>query len=179
MTWEPPILSRTVALRCFVPEDAPKAFAMSQESGVRTWLPDQVYESEARALEVLRHLMEKCRDPGTPSLAPYVLGVCIHGSRELIGHVGLSPLDGQVEIGYAIEEGRQRKGFASEAVRAMAEWALPRFSLPRIIAIVAADNAASCKVLQNAGFQLAGESMRSLHGRSGLVRTYQRVAEAS
>lgn len=171
----PPILSRTVALRFFVPEDAPKAFAMSRESGVRAWLPDQVYESEAHALGALRHLIEKCHDPGNPSLGPYVLGVCVHGSRELIGHVGLSPLGDRVEIGYAIEEGRQRQGFASEAVRAMAEWALPRFSLPRIIGIAAADNAASCKVLENAGFQLAEESIRSLHGRTRLVRTYEKV----
>jgi hypothetical protein len=71
----PPILSRSVALRCFVPEDAPKVFAMSQESGMRTWLPDQVYETEARALEVLRYVTNTCRDPGTPALAPYVLGV--------------------------------------------------------------------------------------------------------
>ena len=45
-----PIMSQTVALRYFVPADAPKVFEMSQEPGVRTWLPDQVYESEVRAL---------------------------------------------------------------------------------------------------------------------------------
>jgi ribosomal-protein-alanine N-acetyltransferase len=169
----PPIMSKSVVLRCFVLEDAPKIFAMSQEPGMRTWIPDQVYDSEAHALEVLRYLMETCRDPGVPSLAPYVLGVCIRGTGELIGHVGLSPLDGQIEIGYAIEQGRQGRGFASEAVRAMAEWALSRLAPPRILGVVAADNGASCKVLQNAGFQLAAESIRTLHGRSGLVRTYQ------
>lgn len=106
----PPIISRTVTLRYFVPEDAPKVFAMSQESGMRTWLPDQVYESKARALEVLRYLIEKCRDPGTPSVAPYVLGACLNGSRELIGHVGLSSLDGQIEVGYAVEDKHQEHG---------------------------------------------------------------------
>ena len=173
----PPITSRTVSLRHFVLEDAPKAFAMSQEAGVRTWLPDQVYESEAQATVVLRRLMEQCRHPGNPRLGPYVLGVCTHGSRELIGHVGLSPLGEEVEIGYAIEEGHQRKGLATDAVRAMSEWALTQFALPRILGIVATENAASCKVLQNAGFQLAGESIRTLHGRSGLVRTYRREAD--
>lgn len=174
----PPIISRTVLLRHFVLEDALKAFAMSQEAGMRKWLPDQVYESEVQATGVLRRLMEQCRHPGNPRLAPYVLGVCIHGSRELIGHVGLSPLGEEVEIGYAIEEGRQHKGLATESVRAMSEWALTRFALPRILGIVAAENAASCKVLQNAGFQLAGESMRTLHGRSGLVRTYRREPDS-
>lgn len=163
-------------LRFFVPEDAPKAFAMSQEAGMRTWLPDQVYESEARALEVLRHLIEQCSDPGTPSRGPYVLGVCTHDSPELIGHVGLSPLGGDVEIGYAIEEGCQGHGFATEAVRTMSDWGLERFALPRVLGIVAADNPASCKVLEKAGFHFVEETLRTLHGRSRLVRTYQKVS---
>jgi ribosomal-protein-alanine N-acetyltransferase len=172
-----PIMSRTVALRYFVPEDAPKVFVMSQEPGMRTWLPDQVYKSELRALEVLRYLIEKYRDPGTPSLAPYVLGVCLNDSGELIGHVGVSPLNGQIEIGYAIEDRHQGKGCASQAARAMSEWALTRFALPRVLGIVATDNAASCKVLQYAGFELIEESMGKLHGRSGLVRIYEKARQ--
>lgn len=175
----PLIIAQTVALRHFVPEDAHKVFVMSQESGLRTWLPDQVYESEAGALEVLRYLIEKYRDPGTPSLAPYVLGVCFNGARELIGHVGLSPLNGQIEVGYAIENTHQDKGFASQAVRAMSEWALARFALPRVLGIVATDNAASCRVLEHAGFEFAEESMGRLHGRSGLVRRYEKARQVS
>jgi ribosomal-protein-alanine N-acetyltransferase len=171
----PPIITQTVTLRHLVPDDAAKIFAMSQESGLRTWLPDQVYQSEEEALAVLQYLDEKYRDPGTPSLAPYVLGVCLIGSNELIGHVGLSPLDEQVEIGYAIEDKYQGQGIASQAVRAMSEWALVHFTLPRILGIVAANNSASCKVLQNADFELIEESMGILHDRSCLVRKYERV----
>jgi ribosomal-protein-alanine N-acetyltransferase len=174
-----PIISRTVTLRYFVPEDALKVFVMSQEPGMRAWLPDQVYESEAHALEVLQYLIEKCRDPGTPSLAPYVLGVCLNDSGELIGHVGLSPVNGQTEIGYATEDRHQGKGFASQAVRAMSEWALTRFALPRVLGIVATDNVASCKVLQYAGFELIEESMGRLHGRSGLVRMYEKARQVA
>jgi ribosomal-protein-alanine N-acetyltransferase len=164
-----------VTLRHLVPEDAPKLYAMSLESGLRTWLPDQVYTSELNALEVTHFLIEKCRDPGVPSIAPYVLGVCLKDTSELIGHVGLSPFDGQVEIGYAIEDKHQGKGFASDAVRAMSDWALLHFELPRILGIVATDNASSCRVLERAGFILATESMKTLNGRPGLVRRYERV----
>ena len=174
-----PIMSRTVTLRYFVPEDAPKVFVMSQESGMRTWLPDQVYESEARAVEVLRDLIERYRDPGTPSLAPYVLGVCRSDSGELIGHVGLSPLNGRTEVGYAIEQRSQGNRLASQAVKAMSEWALTRFALPRVLGIVATDNGASCKVLQYAGFELIEESMGRLHGRHRLVRTYEKASLAA
>ena len=163
----PPIVSASVTLRRFTADDGPKVFAMSQEAGLRTWLPDQVYESEARALEVVRYLIASYHDPGTPSLAPYVLGVSLNDSRELIGHVGLSPLRGQVEIGFAIEARHQGRGLACEAVGAMSEWALRRFELPRILGVVARGNEASCRVLQRAGFTLADESP--------LVRTYGRV----
>jgi RimJ/RimL family protein N-acetyltransferase len=169
----PPIASGTLVLRCFVPEDAPKVFAMSQEAGVRTWLPDQVYGSEAHALEVLRYLIANYRDPGTPALGPYVLGVCRQDSGELIGHAGLSPLHGDVEVGFAIETASQGRGFASSAVRTLSEWSLRRFALPRIVGIVAADNEASIRVLQHADFRMTEESSRRLHGRSRLVRTYQ------
>ena len=171
----PSVASGAVLLRYFVPEDASKVHAMSQELSLRTWLPDQVYESEAGALKVLRYLIDKCRDPGSPVCAPYVLAVCLRSSLELIGHVGLSPLAGEVEVGYAIEEKHQGKGFASEALGAMVNWALQRFDLPRVLGIVARDNAASCRVLENAGFAITSESMGTLHGRPGLIRTYHRA----
>ena len=173
----PPIIAQTVTLRLFVPEDASKALVMSQESGSRMWLPDQVYENEAGALEAMLYLIEKCHDPGMPSVGPYVLGVCLNDTRELIGHVGLSPFKGEVEIGYAIEDVHQGKGLAAQAVRAMSDWGLARFALPRILGIVSAENVASCRVLQRAGFDLVEEWMGKLHGRSGLIRQYEKVSQ--
>jgi ribosomal-protein-alanine N-acetyltransferase len=169
-----PIETASLILRRFVTQDAGKVFAMSRESGMRTWIPDQVYESEGAALDVLRYLIAKYKNPATPARAPYVLGVCLLSSSELIGHVGLSPLGHQVEIGYAIEDRHQGRGFASEAVAAMSEWGIRRFNLPQVLGIVASENIASCRVLENAGFVLADESMGRLHGRPGLVRTYHK-----
>jgi len=196
-TTTPPIASHSIVLRHFAPEDAPKAYAMSQELGLRTWLPDQVYESEAGALDVLRYLIDACRDPGSPARGPYVLAVCAGSSMELIGHVGLSPVGGEaldrlglvghvhgndreseVEVGYAIEERHQGKGFASEAVGTMVNWALERFDLPRVLGIVATDNVASCRVLEHAGFALVRETRNRMHGRFGLIRIYQRARPA-
>jgi ribosomal-protein-alanine N-acetyltransferase len=170
----PPVRTRLLILRRLVPEDAHKVFVMSREPGIQRWLPDQVYVKEAAALDVLRYLIAQYEDPGTPVCAPYVLGVCLRSSSELIGHVGLSPLGKQVEVGYAIEEKYQRRGFASEAVTAMSEWGIRRFDLPLVLGIVASENAGSCKVLERAGFVLFEESMGCLHGRRGLVRTYHK-----
>lgn len=168
-----PILTRRLMLRHFVRDDAAKVFAMSQEAGMRKWIPDQVYANESEALEVLHDLISQYADPGDPAAGPYVLGVCLQGTGELVGHVGLSPLRGTVEIGYAIEEGHQGKGLASEAVAAMSEWGLRRFKLPHILGIVAADNAASCRVLERAGYALVQEAEGTLHDHRGLIRIYE------
>ena len=171
-TARPPITTTSLTLRAFVPEDAPKVFAMSQEIGIREWLSDQVYEDVQTALAVLRHLIARSRDPGTPVLGPYVLGVCLTRSSELIGHVGVSPMRGQVEVGYAIEERFQGSGFATEAVVAMSEWGLRSFGLAQVLGVAASENIASCRVLERAGFAFIDESMRGLHGRTRLVKTY-------
>jgi len=169
-----PIVTTSLTLRTFVPEDAPKVFAMSQENGIRTWLPDQVYEDAETALEVLRHLIAKCRDPGTPALGPYVLGIRLTSSSDLIGHVGLSPLNDQVEVGCGIEHRFQGRGFATEAIKAMSEWGMQSFGLAQVLGIVASENIASCTVLERAGFVFMEESTRSLHGRARLVRSYRK-----
>lgn len=169
-----PITTASLTLRCFTLADAPKVFAMSQERGMRQWIPDQVYDDERQASDVLRYLIEQYQSPEVPVRAPLVLGICVRKSGELIGHVGLSPVPEAVEIGYAIDDAHQRNGFATEAVRAMADWAVRTLTLPAVHGIVAADNTASCKVLQKAGFTLIREATRPLHNQTRLVRTYRK-----
>lgn len=68
---------------------------------------------------------------------------------------GLSA-DGVAEIGYGISEEYQNNGYATEAVRAILEWA---FALPEVTAIEAetdSDNTASKRVLKKCGFALNG-----------------------
>ena len=68
---------------------------------------------------------------------------------------GLSE-DGVAEIGYGISEEYQNNGYATEASKAVLEWA---FSHPEVVAIVAEtdpDNIASKRVLEKCGFALNG-----------------------
>jgi RimJ/RimL family protein N-acetyltransferase len=55
----------------------------------------------------------------------------------------------------------------------LVDWSLGRFALPRVIGVVADDNAASWRVLERVGFVLASRVSGTLHGRAGLVRTYR------
>ncbi|MBP5267285.1 MAG: GNAT family N-acetyltransferase [Ruminococcus sp.] len=68
---------------------------------------------------------------------------------------GLSA-DGIAEIGYGISEEYQNKGYATEAVKGVLEWA---FSRPEVTAVEAEtdpDNTASKRVLEKCGFALNG-----------------------
>jgi ribosomal-protein-alanine N-acetyltransferase len=148
------IATPRLLLRPFTLADTAKIFVMSQEDGLRRFIPDQVYRDETHAEEVLRALIAWTDQPPEPRTRPYVLGI---ESDELIGHVGLSAARGSVEIGYAIEDKQQGKGLATEAVAAMTRWGLTDLGLPEVLGIVAVDNVGSCRVLEKAGFVRVGE----------------------
>lgn len=167
------VLTPSLLLRPFTLNDVSRVYRLSLEDGVRKWLPDQVYADVDTACVVVEYLMRQYSEGVTPNDAPIVLGVCLRDTGELIGHVGLSPLNDGVEIGYAIADRHQTQGFATEAVHAVSVWALRNYKLKHIIAVAAVDNFGSCRVLEKAGFVLADEKPRKLHGTLRLVRTYK------
>ncbi|MDH4182466.1 MAG: GNAT family N-acetyltransferase [Betaproteobacteria bacterium] len=152
--------------------DAPRIFELSREATLRERIPDQVYRDEREARGVLRHLVAQYA-VADPRSAPYVLAIDLGTPNELVGHVGFSPLAGEVEIGYAIAMAHQGRGRATEGVGAAAQWALRTFALQSIVGVVAADNAASCKVLERCGFLLEREGERMLHRRPQSARLYR------
>ena len=147
-------------LRPFVKEDAPVLFRLSREEPLRRYIPDQVYESLEEAEEVACFLAEKV----THGEWPYVLGITLKDTGELIGHVGLSPVEEGIEIGYAVAVNHQGKGYATEAVAAFSKWAAERFHLLRIFAILRADNTPSRRVLEKAGYRLIWEREKQIFG---------------
>src|SRR3972149_5117125 len=159
-----PIETASLTLRAFVPEDAPKVFQMSQEGGMRTWLPSQAYRDEAHAASVLASLISQYSVPGDPRIGPYVLGVQVRSAGELVGHVGFGPRGDAVEVGFATESAHQGKGIATEAVRAACEWAAEAFSLATILGVTAARNTAAQSVLLRAGFLRQREEVMRFQG---------------
>lgn len=146
------ISTSRLLMRRFTLADVPKLFAMSREAALGRWIPDQVYRDLEHAEQVARALIAYSEGPPDPRVRPYVLGVEDRTTGVLIGHVGLSAARDSVEIGYAIEEQLQGKGFATEAVRAVADWALASLALPEVLGVVAAENVGSCRVLEKSGF---------------------------
>ncbi|MFI9380824.1 GNAT family N-acetyltransferase [Kutzneria sp. NPDC052558] len=89
-----------------------------------------------------------------------------HGQRRiverdsglLVGGVGLfwPPGEGKLELGYGIVPSRQGRGYATEAAKALAEFALTAPEVHTVYADVELANPASVRVLEKAGFQRWG-----------------------
>jgi ribosomal protein S18 acetylase RimI-like enzyme len=98
---------------------------------------------------------------GVPVGADAVFGPRLVVERsigEVVGTAGFfaPPRDGLVEIGYAIIPSRQRRGYATEAARALVEHALAQPGVSEIIAHAEHGNAASIRVLEKIGLTYAG-----------------------
>lgn len=87
--------------------------------------------------------------------APYaVLQVRLLESGAAIGGIGFISApepDGSAEIGYGLAESAQGRGYATEALDAVAAWASDQ-GLGVLVALTAADNLASQRVLERTGF---------------------------
>ncbi|MFF3913244.1 GNAT family N-acetyltransferase [Streptomyces sp. NPDC001852] len=69
-----------------------------------------------------------------------------------IGFHGVPDEDGRVEIGYDLVEGARGQGYATEALCALADWALARDDVGSLFATVERGNTASQAVVTRAGF---------------------------
>jgi RimJ/RimL family protein N-acetyltransferase len=84
--------------------------------------------------------------------------VVARAERMVVGTAGFKgpPSDQTVETGYGIEAAHRNRGYASEAVAALVEWALGRPGVARVVAECDGGNAPSIRVLEKAGFRQVG-----------------------
>lgn len=66
---------------------------------------------------------------------------------------GKPDTNGEIEIGYGIYDNFRRKGYMTEAISAIAEWAFSQAGVKAIMAETEQANFASHKALQNNGFR--------------------------
>jgi GNAT superfamily N-acetyltransferase len=86
-----------------------------------------------------------------------------------LGFHGPPDEEGRTEIGYDLVEPARGHGYATEALRALADWALDRDDVRTLFATVAPDNLPSQAVVTRAGFRrVSGED-----GENGEVLAYR------
>lgn len=99
-----------------------------------------------------------------PDLAGWLCWYLVHvdsetGKRTLIGSAGFTsrPVNGAVAIGYSLLPQYYGKGYATEAVRALSDWAFDHPEVNKIIAEVFPENKSSIGVLEKSGFVPVGQ----------------------
>lgn len=75
-----------------------------------------------------------------------------------IGFKGAPEADGTVEVGYDTAQIFRGKGYATEALIGITNWAMTQNNVLRVIAETEKSNIQSHRVLEKAGFQKSGEN---------------------
>ncbi|MEU0954580.1 GNAT family protein [Streptomyces niveus] len=146
-----------------VPQETPVSDLTTDRLVLRSWPADEVAAVVAGESR-LPHWAEDFPAEGDRVIAGFIaehpgtLGP--YGQRQIIeratglvvGAVGLfPPADGTIEFGYGIVPSRRGRGYASEAARAIAAFALTAPGVHTVGAKVELSNPASARVLEKAG----------------------------
>ena len=143
-----------IALRGWTAADVPALAAIMNnermQGNLRDGIPFPYTETDAVAF--LQMIWDAV--PG----ARYDFAITYDG--EVVGNICAIPKDNvyrlTAEIGYCLAEAYWGRGIMVEAVRQVCAYMFARTEIIRISAEVFAPNAASCRVLEKAGFQLEG-----------------------
>ena len=86
--------------------------------------------------------------------------VVLKKNKKMIGHLYFKQIDPEAmmtwELGFIFNPSYHRKGYASEAVRALVEYAFQNFKIHRIMARCDPKNPPSWKLLEKVGFRREG-----------------------
>ncbi|MFC9927256.1 GNAT family N-acetyltransferase [Streptomyces sp. NPDC127190] len=144
-----------------------------------TWLGGEPYQGTREASSYLLKAYEAgVHRPefGLFALVRHEDGLAIGG----MGFHGVPDEEGRVEIGYDLVEDARGQGYATEALKALAEWALARDDVHMVFATIERDNVPSQRVVSRAGFTRATVAEERLaheeHGMDEALQLYIRHA---
>ena len=128
-----------------------------------------IFETYAHDEEVTRYLtwvanknIEETRNYVERALAAWDRGsefswaITIKETGQLIGMIGTRIDSYLANLGYVLARAYWNKGYMSEAVKAVAHWALSQEEIYRVWAVCDVENVASARVLEKAGLQKEG-----------------------
>jgi [ribosomal protein S5]-alanine N-acetyltransferase len=83
-------------------------------------------------------------------------GVCEKEADRLVGFAGLHYIAGiaEVNLGYAFEKSRWRRGYGYETCRAVLDYGLGELELDLVVAVIAPQNQASIRLAKKCGLRL-------------------------
>jgi RimJ/RimL family protein N-acetyltransferase len=108
------------------------------------------------------------RAPGEPG-GWVQLSVEQRDTGQLVGDVGLSPDEtepGVIKVGYTMDPVFQGRGYATEAVAALVDYAFDSLGAERVRAFASAENLPSIRVAEKVGLRLMERFERTYEGKT-------------
>jgi len=118
-----------------------------------TWKPHQNIQDTEQFLLACGQLWRTGKD--------FAYAITLKDDNKLIGMFGLFPMKLKLEVGYVLARPYWGKGYMTEVLRAVIEWAFKQPDIFRVQAFCDVDNIGSARVLEKAGME-----------REGLLRRY-------
>ena len=166
------ITTKRLNIRKLRGADAQLLYEYSQQETARRELPDEVQASPQEAGETIESL-RSCYGQGYP----LVYALAERETDQLLGHISLSEIPEGVEIGYAVSETCQGKGYAAEAIAAFSQWALQAMEPEILYAVIKEKNLPSRRVAEKAGYRLLSVTERDFLGDRGPTAVYVFTAQ--
>ncbi|MBK8913423.1 MAG: GNAT family N-acetyltransferase [Phycisphaerales bacterium] len=144
-----------LVLRDFTPDDAAALHAIESDPAVTRYMSFDPQSPEQTQAYIAGAVGQQIEDPRLV----YDLAIVPRGASALVGRCGLGihrPEHFEGELWYLLAPHSQRQGIASEAVRAMLDFAFGPLGLHRVFADCDPRNAASCRLIERLGFRLEG-----------------------
>jgi RimJ/RimL family protein N-acetyltransferase len=133
-----------------------------------------IFETYAQDPEVIRYLVWKSHKNIQETVQflsacqqlwstgkDYAYAITLTEEESLVGMFSLHPMNLKLEVGYVLARPYWGKGYMTEALRAVIDWALAQPDIVRVQAFCDVDNIASARVMEKAGMT-----------REGLLRRY-------
>ena len=150
----PRIETERLLLRTYQPEDLETVYLLCSDPDVAEFFPDYYSINKEHVLASLPRRIERWRKFGFGQL-----GVFEKTSEELIGYCGMQYLDDttEVELYYGFFKKYWKRGYATEAAKAILKFGFEQIKLERIVAVTNPKNIPSQKVLLRLGMKKGGE----------------------
>ncbi len=153
------IETERLALREWTVDDADALFRITSDPDVMRYIRDgRPLTDMAPVREWLDTLAACYREHGYGRWA-----VLEKDGGRVVGSYGFWPMpdDGEIDFGYMLSRDCWGKGYATEVGRATLRHGFGRLGFDEVVAKVVPENAASCRVLEKAGYVLEARLRRS------------------
>lgn len=124
------------------------------DADVRRFFPDGI-QNRKQTEERMQYFLKVYAETGLPCFVIRDIE-----TNEFIGRCGFGEIDtGEIEVGYLIKKACWNRGYASEALKGLLNWALNNIDSEYIIAFAPIEHTASHRVMEKGGMSYDKEDL--------------------